>query len=236
MNKINVYIDDLQKYFIYYSENQEIELNYLTGNIENIYLKSEDTTIYYVFEFYNIVKCEIYLLHLDVKSELSFIFINYILHLIYTKLTIADLYIVLLKSNFIFKISTDSSLNVRPYFDNRDKLYTTFLGHGEEFYRTVFNILKLKIFTLSYLFNFNKIFIMQRTSIITTKQLFNSPIPTVNLLIYNFKDISCKIDISLNKYRLFLQENEQYQVGKNNINRAGYNMLLNTYPKLPIWQ
>jgi hypothetical protein len=156
--------------------------------------------------------------------------------LIYNLHRLDDLYIKISKSNFLFIILTDYSLTIAPYFENKDKLFSTMFGHGLDFYNTMFQILHRKIQTLSFLSNLKNILIMQRTSIITTKQISNSPISSVNLLKYSFRDVSCKIDINLSKYKLFLQENPQYQIDKNNINRAGYNLLLDTYPKLPIWQ
>jgi hypothetical protein len=236
MKIINVFIDKLRNKFVYYDDTEEIESDYITGNLEFIYLKLQVTNNYYIFEFYNHTKLEIYFLHLEVNCEITYIFINYILHLIYNFRRIDDLYIVCSKSNFLFKILTDYSLNISPYFENKDKLFTTMTGHGSDFYKTMIQILHSKISTLSFLSNLKNILIMQRTSIITTKQISNSPISSVNLLKYSFRDISCKVDINLAKYRKFLQENPQYQVERNGINRAGYNLLLNTYPTLPIWQ
>lgn len=236
MKIINVFIDNLRNKFVYYNEDEEIESDFLAGNIENFYLNLQESNNYYIFEFYNHSKLELYLLNLEVNCEVTFIFINYVLQLIYNFHRIDDLYIKISKSNFIFIILTNYSLNITPYFDNKDKLYSTMCGHGNDFYKTMFNILHSKINTLSYLSNLKNILIMQRTSIITTKQISNSPTSTVNLLKYSFRDLSCKIDITTAKYKKFLQENPQYQIDKNNINRAGYNLLLNTYPKLPIWQ
>lgn len=236
MKIVNVFIDKIRNKFVYYNEEEEIELDYLAGNIKNIYLNLQESNNYYIFEFYNHSKLELYLLNLEVHCEVTFIFINYVLHLTYKILRVNDLYIVISKSNFLFKIITDYSLNILPYFDNKDKLYSTMLGHGDDFYKTIYNILHAKIITLSYLSNLKNIIIMQRTSIITTKQISNSPSSTINLLKYCFRDLSCKIDITFTKYKIFLQENPQYQIDKNHINRAGYNLLLNTYPKLPIWQ
>ncbi|MFY8160302.1 MAG: hypothetical protein ACOVNU_03160 [Candidatus Kapaibacteriota bacterium] len=236
MKILNVFINKLQNTFVIYDNTEEIESNYIIGNIENIYLNLHQTNNYYIFEFYNYSKLEIYLLHLEVNCETTFSFINYILQLIYNNRRIDNLYIKISNDNFLFIILTDYSLNILPYFENKDKLFSILLGHGTDFYKTMYFILYNKISTLVFLYNIKDIIIMRRTSIITTKQISNSPISSINLLKYSFKDVSCKIDITNTKYKKFLQDHPEYQIEKNNINRAGYNLLLNTYPKLPIWE
>lgn len=236
MTTINVYINNLQSKFIYYDEDEEIELNYVDGNIECMYLEKQDGVCYYVFYFINLNNAKVYLLHLDISKEFTLKFVNYILQLVYFYKNVSDLYIHIHNNNFIFKYSTNYDLIIKAYFNDNNDFIENLIGHSINFYITTFNIIQEKLLRFSFLKQIEQIYMLNSSSIVPTINKIPSLKSTQYNLKYNFKDIDCIVNINIDQYKKFLNDYPELKIGKYAVNKAGYNLILTKFTKLPIWQ